>query len=348
MSVVAYVSGHGLGHSAREVEILRRLPETIPLHIVTKSPSWFWQEEMTRPFVLREAAFDVGCLQTTSLEVDQAATLAAFKAQQVHNQENKQAELTWLKEVGARVIITDVAAFPLMLAKQRGIPGICVANFTWADIYAEYVREHTGFHEIVRDLEREYAQATCLLETGLSLPMPYFLHRESVGLVARRGKNRRRALPHAEKRLALIYTGNWGLPFPWERLERFTDWHFVTLTPPPIALKNLTVLPRTTMPHPDIVASVDLVISKLGYGILGECLANATPILYPPRAYFVEFAAMERSIVDWPGRMALSLEAFLGLEWSEALAHAPKHGEITALPADGGAVVAAKIEELYA
>jgi hypothetical protein len=344
LSVVAYVSGHGLGHSSREVEILRRLPESTPLHIVTKSPAWFWQEEMSRPFTLREKSFDVGCLQTTSLVVDQAATLLAFSEQQAQNESNQRSELEWLKSVNTKVIVTDVASFPLTLAAEMGIPGLCVANFTWADIYAEYA----GFSEIVTVLEREYATATCLLEAGLSLPMPYFARRESLGLVARVGKNRRIQLPHREKRLALIYAGNWGMPFPWERLEAFSEWHFLTLTPPTIPVKNLTVLERKTMPHPDLVASVDVVISKLGYGILGECVANATPILYPPRTYFAEFAALDAAIAGWPGRIPLSERAFLGLDWTEALGSVPERGSFEAIAALGGAAIASRIQAFWA
>ena len=43
MALVAYVSGHGLGHSAREVTILRDLPPEIPLYVKTAAPDWFWR-----------------------------------------------------------------------------------------------------------------------------------------------------------------------------------------------------------------------------------------------------------------------------------------------------------------
>ena len=322
MCVVAYVSGHGLGHSAREVEILRRLPEEIPLIVVTSASTWFWEQEMTRKFTLREDSFDVGCLQTTSLDVDQVATKAAFLTVQAHNLQRKESEKAWLEEVKARLVLTDVASFPLTLARELAIPSFCVANFTWADIYSEYA----GFEEIVEGLKSEYSATECLWETDLSLPMLYFSQRESMGLVARLGVSRREELPNFHQKLALISAGNWGLPFPWSKLATFSAWHFLTLTPPPFVVQNLTVLDRKAMPHPDIVASVDLVISKLGYGILGECLANATPILYPPREFFAEFAAMEKAIRGWQGRLALDSEAFLGLEWAEMLERVPKRG----------------------
>ena len=81
MALVAYVSGHGLGHSAREVTILRDLPAEIPLYVKTAAPEWFWRTEVKRPFTLIPESFDVGCLQTDSVTVDRAATKAAWLAQ---------------------------------------------------------------------------------------------------------------------------------------------------------------------------------------------------------------------------------------------------------------------------
>lgn len=334
MAIVAYVSGHGLGHSAREVTILRDLPPEIPLYVKTAAPEWFWRAEVKRPFTLIPESFDVGCLQTDSVTVDVAATKAAWSEQQRQNEARRDNERVWLESVGARLIVTDVAAFPLTL----GLPSVCVANFTWADIYAEY----PGFDAITVQLEAEYAQATLLLETGLALPMPYFSSRESVGLVARVGK----AQTLQGGRTALIYGGNWGMPFPWASLERFVGWTFYTLTPPPEPWpRNLVVLSREALPHEDIVASVDCVISKAGYGLVGECMAAGTPLLYGPRSGFAEFAALDAALLAWDGGMRLESEAFLSAQWP--LEAVPAKGSVTRLAAPGAARVVERLIALW-
>lgn len=353
MTVVAYVSGHGLGHSSREVEILRRLPPDIPLVVKTAAPEWFWRQEVGRPFALVPESFDVGCLQTSSLEVDRDATLAAWREIDSYNRARARDEAEDLRRRGARVVVTDVASFPLTLAAALGIPGLCVANFTWADIYAEYADTQPGFCPVVAQLTDEYRQASLLLEAGLSLPMPYFPKRKSVGLVARVGKRRRDELlallspDAAAKRLALIYAGNWGLPVPWERLERFTNWHFLTLAPLPGMGKNASYIPQTAMPHPDFVASVDLVISKAGYGLVGECLSAGTPFLYCPREGFAEYGALERALSDWPGGLRLSADAFLAAEWEGALTQAPRFGSLPSQSAPGGGAAADAITAFW-
>jgi L-arabinokinase len=309
--------------------------------VKSASPEWFWRQEIARPFDFIADTWDVGCVQTTSLDVEADATRQAFVKKQAENALRRESEGHWLESVGARAIVCDVASFPLTLAHLLGIPGILVANFTWADIYAEY----EGFEEISLWLREEYAQASVLLQTDLALPMAYCKNQRQMGLVARGGTARRERFP-TDKRLALIYAGSWGLPFPWERLGTFPDWHFLTLTPPREAVPNLTILTPTEMAHSDLVASVDCVVSKLGYGILGECLANGTPIVYPPRRGFAEFAALEAGITDWEGGRRLSEAEFLGVEWGSVLANIPARGTLTPQPAPGGAAIAAYLAEL--
>jgi hypothetical protein len=50
--------------------------------------------------------------------------------------------------------------------------------------------------------------------------------------------------------------------------------------------------------YPDLVAAADVVVSKPGYGIVSECVANGTALLYTSRGRFIEYdlfvAAMPR------------------------------------------------------
>jgi len=43
---------------------------------------------------------------------------------------------------------------------------------------------------------------------------------------------------------------------------------------------------------PDILAISDLVISKLGYGIVSECIAAQKPLIYIPRVDFAEYEVL--------------------------------------------------------
>lgn len=352
MSIIAYISGHGLGHSAREVEVLRHLPAAVPLVIKTVAPEWFWRRELGRPFELIADQFDVGCAQKDGLDIDVAGTLVAWRAMQERNRFRLEEEAEWLKQVGARVVVSDVPSFPALAARIAGIPSILIANFTWGEIYQGLAAQEPEFIPIVDQLGDEYAEFTLALETWFAVPMHHLRKIESVGLVARPGQARRdtllAALPAeaSQKRLALVYVGGWGLPIPYEQVTQFTDWHFLSLDAPPTVPANWSVLSRNLMDHPDLVASVDLVISKPGYGLAGECVTLGTPLLYPPRPEFAEYAALDSVLASWAGGCRISREDFLNVHWRESLEWAATVREVPRLPAPGGPVAAQRIREM--
>lgn len=349
MSVVFFVSGHGLGHAAREAEILRHLPAEIPRIVVTRSPAWFWRERFGDRLTVFPATYDVGCVQTNSLEVDPAATLSAWEARQAQNLARRDHLEDCLRAWKARVVVTDVASFPLTVAADLGLRSVCVANFTWADIYEEY----PGFDAAVSTIRSELARADLLLEAGLSLPMPGFAGRISVGMVAASGTARREALERflpvdaRGRRLALIYPGEWGTPFRWDRLARFKDWRFLSLMPPDPLPEGVIAADRSWMAHSDLVASVDLVVSKAGYGIVGECLSAGTPLLYGPRERFAEFAALDAALSGWAGGVRVSAEAFLAADWNAVFDRVAIGPRPVAMPAPGGPKAAQQIARLW-
>ena len=356
MSLVVYVSGHGLGHATREISLLQHLPANIPLVIKTVSPEWHWRNELSgREFTYVPATFDVGTVQKDSLDSDAPGTLAAWRVRDAENRALFQSECEDLERRGARMIVTDVPSFPLTVASTIGIPSVCIANFTWADIYGDLARDADlpELGECAARLEEEYAQATLLLEAGFAQPMLYFPNRESVGLVARKGTERRAellaALPDAvrDKRLALVYAGNWGLPIPYAKLAGFTDWHFLSLGAPDGELPaNWSVVARDLMAHPDLVASVDLIVSKVGYGLVGECLTSGTPILYCPRTGFAEYPVIDAYLSARPHGIRLSTEAFTQADWGDVLASIPPHGTLPKETAPGDKAAAKRLTEL--
>ena len=46
--------------------------------------------------------------------------------------------------------------------------------------------------------------------------------------------------------------------------------------------------------YEDVVGAVDVVITKPGYGIISECVANDTALLYTSRGHFVEYDVLVR------------------------------------------------------
>jgi hypothetical protein len=53
--------------------------------------------------------------------------------------------------------------------------------------------------------------------------------------------------------------------------------------------------------YEDLVGAVDIVASKPGYGIISECAANGTALLYTDRGRFCEYEVLVREMPRYPG-----------------------------------------------
>ena len=69
----------------------------------------------------------------------------------------------------------------------------------------------------------------------------------------------------------------------------------------------------------DLVHAVDLIITKPGYGIVSECIANGTPLVYTSRGVFPEYDVFVREMPRYLRCAYLSNEDLLGGRWGDAI-----------------------------
>jgi hypothetical protein len=321
-----YVTGHGFGHAVRTTQVLRALAPDLPLIVKTTAPERLLREELPRrAFTYVAAEYDCGCVQSDSVSVLEAETLARYGAIAEQNAAGLGGEVAFLRGHGVRCVATDIAAFPLQAARAANIPGVAVCNFTWHDIYAEYVRSPQDA-ALLAEMAAQYAQATVALVTPLHVPTvgDVFPTVEHIPLVARRGTNIRAGLTEAMgipagKHLALLYLGGWGMDIDWPRLERWTDWVFLVDRPLPRPVANTRAFDPAALRYADVAASVDAVVSKAGYGTLTECIADGVPLVYLPRHGFAEHDALVLGMTRWAGGVEISEASFFAGDWGGAL-----------------------------
>ena len=351
MTLCYYVTGHGFGHAIRTAQILKALPADCPLILRTTVPERLFREEVPgRAFTYAPAEFDCGCLQSDSVTVLPRATLNRYSEIAASNERHRAEEVAFLKRQGVRVVVSDIPAFPLRAAREAGIPGFAVTNFTWHDIYREYVETEADV-DLLRQMAVEYGTATTAFITPLAVPsvVEPFSHVERVPLVARHGNRVRAALVRElgvgeERKLALLYLGVWGLDLNWAALAAVRGWVFLTYDAPTIPAPNIVTLDRARWPYANVAASVDAVVSKPGYGTVTECIANSVPLIYVPRPGFSEYEALVMGMGLWGGGIPLSDEDFRAGRWQEALSTAlaaPLNP--SAYATNGAAVIAARL-----
>jgi hypothetical protein len=290
LTIAFYVSGHGLGHASRDIELmaelLRRRPD-LRIEVRTRAADWIFDRIRGSQVDVQVCQADTGMVQVDSLhiDVDQSAREAAVFYQDFDRRVRAEAER--LRQIDARLVIADAPPLACAAAHAAGVPAIVVANFTWDWIYAYYPE----FDEVAPEVVPLVAAAYSTAVKALRLPLAGGFESmtsvvEDVPFIARRShldraETRRILGVDQERPLVLSSLGKLGTRLPHDR----------------VAGSGLEVVafeehPPEGIRYEDLVAAADVVLSKPGYGIVSECVANRTAFLYTSRGRFAEYEVM--------------------------------------------------------
>jgi hypothetical protein len=350
MKILYYLTAHGHGHAVRTSTICNELSEKVRLIFRTAIPENFFHEEVMRPFEYLSGQFDCGCIQRDSVTVDKRETLQAYMAMAEQNAVRLAEEAKFCREQGVDGIVSDIAPFAFEVARRAGVPSVAVANFTWFDIYEPYVQEYPFFAPVLEKIRQQYQMASLLLELIPSTGMPYFGKRVRVPPIAKPGRNRSGELKkqlalEMDRRIALIYVGELGMEnIRWGDLAKFRGWDFVGIYPLPDASANYHLMDKKSFPYEDLVASAEVMVTKIGYGVVSQGLVNGTPLIYLPREDFAEFPVLEKAVQVWGHGYLLSKEDYCALKWQGVLEEVSKKERPKPVPSEGRTICAREIE----
>jgi hypothetical protein len=138
------------------------------------------------------------------------------------------------------------------------------------------------------------------------MPMDWSPQRRTIGTLARIGMPRRAELcaalgVNAEQVLVLVtfggITGSRVVP----ALPREPDVMWLLQGPPEEGRSDVASIQALGWPFPDLLRSVDAVVSKPSYGTVAEGACNGTRVLYLCRGNWIE----ESYLIDWLQRHAV-------------------------------------------
>jgi hypothetical protein len=292
LTVVFYISGHGFGHASRSIEVINALVDRLPdLRVVIRSSVAAWLVERTvRPGVTLSAAeVDTGVVQLDSLNLDAQTSIARVAAFMATFEDRVATEAEFLRAHHATMTVSDLPPLGIAAANAAGIPAIAAGNFTWDWIYAHYA----GGEDVARQIGDVYRG------TLLALRMPMWGGFETmpdvrdIPFVARRSRRDRGEVRAAlgipaDARVVLTSFGGYGLDGLNLEAIRSLPGHHVLL---PGMIDENAMYGRGYR-YEDLVGAVDAVVTKPGYGIISECLANDTALLYTSRGDFREYQVL--------------------------------------------------------
>jgi len=232
---------------------------------------------------------DTGVIQIDSLTLDATASIARAEAFMASFEHRVAEELRFLREHRVALTIADVPALGIAAGRAAMLPAIAIANFTWDWIYEHYAAGHNVARRI-GDMYRDTTLALRLPMWGGFQTMPQV---RDIPLVARRSGREpdeiRRALGiPPDTRVVLASFGGYGLDgLNVEALRALPGYHVLL----PGAIDEPAMYDRGYR-YVDLIKAVDVVVTKPGYGIISECAANDTALLYTSRGDFREYQVL--------------------------------------------------------
>ena len=286
---------------------------------------------------------DTGVVQFDSLRLDEEETARRAAAFYGDFDRCVEAEAEYLRQLGASIVISDIPPLAIAAAHRAGIPSIAVGNFTWDWIYAYYASFERLAPGVIDTIARAYATA------GLALRLPVHGGFDSmpavttdIPFIARRSardpaETRRLLGVDGRERVVLSSFGGYGVDLPYDQIEASGLTVLRSARHPPAGLK-----------YEDLVAAADVVVSKPGYGIVSECVANDVPLLYTSRGPFAEYGVMLAEMPRMLRCRYLEQHDLVAGNWRsaiEALLAQPPPAERPRV--DGASVAAAMIADTF-
>lgn len=326
--IAYYITPHGFGHAVRSLEVIRHLLEQEPeleIVLVSDIPEFLVEQNVGRALPFRRKRLDIGLVQKDSLRFDLEATLKAWEALYHQKETLVTEEVRFFEKEHIRGIVCDIPFLPFIAASRYGIPSVGMSNLTWDWIYEAYGRSDARWNPLVSWIREAYRHCGLFLQLPMHGDCSACPRIRDVPLVARKAKRRpeetRRILGMTpQQKLYLISFADLHLDEKAQkRLEKIPRTTFLYQKPLIFNLANGISLDGFELSYPDVVAAVDGVITKPGYGITADCLAHGTPIIYTDRGFFPEYEILVQDMTVHLNTVYLPSQELYAGNWEEAI-----------------------------
>ena len=213
-------------------------------------------------------------------------------------------EVEYLRTHKPNAVLVDATALACSAAKEVGIPCVIVSNFTWEYIYKSMNTELSKKDELINEkfigmIERcttDYCNATHYLQLPgcCDIPTGYILENVvrspmmcRLAKCTRDEMRRKYNIPVDAKVVVFGFGGQSfkGHKIHADNLPVEQDWYCLVLN----CEKDASFVSDKFIPVdrdvyvPDILAGADVMLGKIGYGTVSECLSSLVPLIYVPR-----------------------------------------------------------------
>ncbi|TMQ25793.1 MAG: hypothetical protein E6K65_16105 [Nitrospirae bacterium] len=292
----------------------------------TMVPASFFRDRLAIQWELSPAHQDIGCVQDGPLKIDIDATWASHQHFHKTWEERLSNEIVAMQTASPALVIADTPYLAIEAGSRAQIPTVALASFTWDIVLNEYCNATDNSHQqLIQCIRESYAKAHIALRITPAPRIDAFSNIIDIGSIASLTSPERDRLASAlalapNERTVLVGFG--GIPLtslPLEQIEQLRHYRFLFDGPVPPGYFRIYSTKTLPFSFKTLLASVDVIMTKPGYGTIVEAVALQQPVVYVRRYNFVD----EQPLVDYLHRygrgIELSLDDFTQGRWEPAL-----------------------------
>jgi len=306
MHLLVDISAHGLGHLAQTAPVLDVLASLVPAMRLTVRSALTRQQLARRigaDFVHVAEARDFGFVMHNAVDIDLAASAQRYREFHADWPQRVAAEAEWLRQHLVDALLSNVAYLPLAAAAQIQIPAAGLCSLNWADLFAHYFGHEPWAKEIHAQMLAAYNASLGFLHITPGLPMADLRPRQDIAPIARLGRRDRAQVARLlgleqNERWILLAMGGMEFRLPVADWPQTPGLSWLVPGEWKIRRDDVRAFDLAGLDFSDLLASVDAVVTKPGYGTFVEAACSGIPILYLQRD-------------DWPETSHLT--AWLGV-----------------------------------
>lgn len=291
MHLLVDISAHGLGHLAQTAPVLEALAALVPgLRLTVRSalPRERLARRIGAGFAHVCEARDFGFVMHNAVDIDLAASAQRYREFHARWPQRVAAEADWLRQRRIDAVLSNVAYLPLAAAGAASIPAAGLCSLNWADLFAHYFAAEPWAAAIHAQMLAAYNAGRGFLRITPGLPMTDLKRLHEIAPIARIGRRDRarvaRLLDLRESaRWVLLAMGGMEFRLPVESWPQVAGVNW--LAPGAWRLKrdDARAVEVAGLHFGELLASVDAVVTKPGYGTFVEAACGGIPILYLQR-----------------------------------------------------------------
>lgn len=282
--IAMYISDHGFGHASRNIPIIRYIIERYKnIKIIIKTGKnqgefikkligefegrvSYYFDSMDIGLVLKEGSFEI---EVKSLEKKVKNYIEDFR-------EKIKRESKFLQYNNVKLIVSDIVPWIFKCSKKLNISSILITNFTWIEIYKEYLSK-----EIVSEYIECYrlADKALFYELYIEDMKSYVKNYEEISLCSRDFNFEKvdKIKDGFKKKLVYISVGR-SVELKDKIDVSNLDYTFVVTDGIKLKGHNVYYLGKETSNTQDYLMASDFVITKAGWGTISEALLGKKKI----------------------------------------------------------------------